>query len=154
MSKLQIIAHRGLLEGPDSENENKPDQIDYSISLGYSCEIDLWLIDDQLWLGHDEPTYRTNIKWLSERPLWIHAKNLEAFRYLTNHSNLVYFWHQNDDYTLTSNRFIWTQPGKPLTDRSIMVMPEWTDPTFEKIKSINCYGICTDYVLTIQKIIS
>jgi hypothetical protein len=25
-----------------------------------------------------------------------------------------YFWHQEDDYTITSKGFIWVYPGKPL----------------------------------------
>lgn len=31
------------------------------------------------------------------------------------------FWHQEDDYALTSSGYIWTYPDKLLTDKSIIV---------------------------------
>ena len=66
-------------------------------------------------------------------------------------TNLVYFWHQEDDYTLTSNGFIWTYPGKVLTDNSVMVLPEWNNPTLENL-DYNCHAICTDYVNKLKEI--
>jgi hypothetical protein len=48
-----IISHRGNLYGPDKENENKPDQIQKVLNLGYYVEIDVWFIDEKLYLGHD-----------------------------------------------------------------------------------------------------
>ena len=45
--------------------------------------------------------------------IWFHAKNIEAFYELLK-LNIVCFWHQNDDVTLTSNGYIWTYPGKQL----------------------------------------
>jgi hypothetical protein len=32
-------------------------------------------------------------------------------------------------------------------------MPEWVMP-MEEIKTLNCYGVCSDYILDIQKGIS
>ena len=55
--------------------------------------------------------------------------------------NSIHFWHQNDDYTLTSNGYFWTFPGKKLNFRSICVLPE-----LAKYKNINCSGICSDYI--------
>ena len=48
-----IISHRGNLYGPDKENENKPGQIQKVLNLGYYVEIDVWLFDWKLYLGHD-----------------------------------------------------------------------------------------------------
>jgi len=42
--------------------------------------------------------------------------------------------------TLTSKGYIWTYPNKQLTDNSIAVLPKELD------KSLNCYGVCTDFV--------
>ena len=44
-----------------------------------------------------------------------------------------FFWHQQDDFTLTNRGYIWTYPGKCITPMSIMVMPEW------KINNLNLY---------------
>jgi hypothetical protein len=84
--------------------------------------------------------------------LWIHAKNLDALYVLQANPVLNYFWHQEDDFTLTSQGDIWTYPGKPLTKNSIMVMPEWNDPKFENL-NLDCLGICSDYVHLLKTII-
>lgn len=149
---MEFIAHRGLMQGPDRQLENNPTQIQRALDQGFSCEIDLWVSESRLFLGHDEPQYIVDEKYLDNKKFWIHAKNLAALKYLTERSRLVYFWHQNDDYTLTSNGYIWTYPGKPLTDKSIMVMPEWTTKNFAALDN-NCFGVCSDYILEIKKYI-
>jgi len=49
------------------------------------------------------------------------------------------FWHQNDNYTITSKGFIWTFPGKPITKQSVIVDLQPV-PNF----NLDCYGICAD----------
>lgn len=142
---MKYIAHRGLFNGPDINLENRPRQVELAILNGYDCEVDLWLIDTQLFLGHDYPDYLIPYEWLLNKPLWIHAKNLEALRFLTN-TSLTYFWHETDKFTLTSNNYIWTYPGNTLTDKSIMVMPEMMDNTLAICEGVECYAICSDYV--------
>jgi len=150
---MKLIAHRGLTQGPNKELENKPEQIISALDQGYDCEIDLWTVNSDFYLGHDAPTYSIHPDFLKTYGLWIHAKNLAALRWLTT-TQLTYFWHQNDDCTLTSNNFIWTYPEKELTQRSIRLMPEWADPDFITIPSTKCYAICSDYVDKIKDIIS
>ena len=142
---MKLIAHRGLINGPDINLENRPEQILKSLDDDYDCEIDLWIVNSDFYLGHDNPQYPINPKFLDNFGLWIHAKNLSALRWLTT-TNLEYFWHQEDNFTLTSHNYIWTYPGKELTQRSICVMPEWEDPTLQNVKQFNCYAICSDYV--------
>ncbi len=36
------ISHRGNLEGPTKDFENKPEYIENAISQGYEVEIDVW----------------------------------------------------------------------------------------------------------------
>jgi hypothetical protein len=148
---MKYIAHRALIHGPDPVLENHPDQIAEALSLGYDCEIDLRVIDGGFYLGHDRADYSVTKEFLEQPGLWIHAKNLNALHYLSK-TNLVYFWHQNDDCVITSNGYIWTYPEKELTDRSIRLMPEWADPTFDTVEN-NCYAICSDYVELIKDII-
>jgi len=145
------IAHRGLFQGPDKNKENHPDQIELAIQEGYHCEVDVWRVNNQWWLGHDEPQYKVTSSFLVDSPLWVHAKNLEALQWLsTITEGIRYFWHQNDDFTLTSDGYIWTFPGKPLTMQSIMVMPEYVDSTLNNTKNVQCFGICSDYVEQIR----
>jgi hypothetical protein len=149
---MKLIAHRGLTAGPDTNLENLPEQILLSLQSGYDCEIDVRYIDGNWMLGHDNPDYKVPFEFLEQPGLWIHAKNIEAL-YQLGKTHLVYFWHQEDDFTLTSNQFIWTYPGRILTDNSIMVLPERNNTNFENI-DFNCYAICSDYVDKLKKIYS
>ena len=138
-----LISHRGNINGKNEERENDPDYIDEAIDKGYDVEVDVWMEDGFLYLGHDEPQYRILQHWLEERVerLWIHCKNFEAMRWFTLIGGFNHFWHQEDDFTLTSKGIIWTYPGKELTPKSICVKPENTD-----IEIGECLGICSDYI--------
>ena len=143
---MKIISHRGNINGPDSSVENSPDQIDNCISLGYDVEIDLRIIDDVFYLGHDTPDHVVEFKWLlkNKNRLWIHCKNLESLRHLSD-SDLNFFWHQSDDYTLTSKGYVWTYPGKDVISKSVIVMPEKISFDFSQLKEYDVHGVCTDY---------
>ena len=143
---MKLIAHRGLLKGPNKNLENQPHQIQTVLDRGYDCEIDLWVFDGRLYLGHDGPQYNVTDQFIKETGLWIHCKNLDAMAYCQNDIKLNYFWHENDTYTLTSKGFIWAYPGKPLNEFSVMVLPEWEDETLSNVKDAQCYAVCTDYI--------
>jgi hypothetical protein len=142
---MKIIAHRGNLEGPNPEQENHPDYIDRAITDGFYVEVDVWYDGKQYWLGHDGPQYQFPERYWkhNQERLYCHAKNREAFEQMAQDGVYQYFWHQTDDYTLTSRGVIWVYPRKPILRRSIIVMPElgYQGNLFE------CYGICTDYAL-------
>jgi hypothetical protein len=154
---MKLISHRGNIEGPNSLEENNPVYIDLAIEKGYDVEIDIWYdhFDNSFYLGHDEPQYAISLYWLAQRMdnLWIHCKNIDAlFHFVHNTGGYNYFWHQEDDYTLTSKGYIWTYPGKSYTPKSIVVMPEWNN-TVEKFFDLDifgAYGICSDYVLKLN----
>ena len=144
---MKIIAHRGITDGPYKEKENKLFQIYNAIWEGFDVEVDVWCIDGDLYFGHDAPEYRVPEKTIVDiaEQAWFHCKNFEAVNYFTD-TELNYFWHQNDDFTLTSDGHIWTTPGKNLGPKSIFVLPEVLDPeSRDKLIALNPYGICTDY---------
>jgi len=146
---MKIIAHRANLRGPDPSKENSLDQIDLCLALGFDVEIDLRFspLTKAFILGHDKGDYSVTLDWLEERKekLWIHCKDILALHQMTKHSGFNYFWHHEDDYTLTSKNIIWAYPGKSYTPNTVIVMPEWNDVNWDKLKVTNCYGICTDY---------
>lgn len=143
---MKLIAHRGLTKGPNEMLENHPNQVASALAQGYDCEIDVWYIDHTWMLGHDFPKYIIDYGFLEQPGLWIHAKNLESLYVLGADSKLNFFWHQEDDFTLTSQGYIWTYPGKPLTANSVMVMPEWEDLTLDNARKQSCFGVCSDFV--------
>lgn len=147
---MKIISHRGNLTGPNPETENKPEQILHCIQKGYDVEIDLWRIGGQLFLGHDNPMYNTTLHFLHKyrHYLWVHCKNIEALEYMNNSgASLNYFWHQEDQYTLTSWDYIWSYPNcnSPYSSNQILLdFSETVD--FDYYRSLNIKGICVDYV--------
>ena len=149
---MKLIAHRGNIEGTNSSEENRLEYIEDAIDKGYDSEIDLWydVFDDKMYLGHDSPDYLVDMSWLCEHKenLWIHCKNIEAlYKFSSGINKFNYFWHQNDDYTLTSMGYIWTYPSKVYTTKSIVVMPEtFIESDLKELLMYNCYGICSDYV--------
>ena len=139
---MYFISHRGNILGPDSSKENSQDYINNAIKKGYNVEIDVWFEKGKFYLGHDKPTYSVEDKYLLNENLWCHSKNLESLINLKK-IGAHCFWHENDDYTLTSKGFIWTYPGKKLSKNSICVLPEWD----KEIKlDYNFVGICSDYI--------
>ena len=149
---MKLIAHRGLTKGPNKHLENRPLEIKTALDQGFDCEIDLWVFDDRLYLGHDGPQYNVTEEFIQHPGLWIHCKNLSALEYCQPSSNLNFFWHEDDTYTLTSKGYIWTYPDKELGKKAVMVLPEWSDPNFEKIQSVECFAVCSDYVLRLKDI--
>ena len=79
--------------------------------------------------------------------LWIHCKNIDALdHFVTKTGGFNYFWHQEDDFTLTSKNYIWTYPGKSYTKSSVIVMPEWNNVNWDNLRVINSFGVCSDFI--------
>ena len=137
------ISHRGNIDGRVINAENSPEQILFALNQGFEVEIDVWFVNDSFYLGHDEPLYLVNEEFLENDKLWCHAKNEESFHKMLSNSKIHCFWHQTDDYTLTSKGIPWVFPGKKVYENSIWVLPE---KTILKNIMINCLGICSDYI--------
>lgn len=140
---MKLISHRGNIDGKKEEYENHPVYIDTALDSGYDVEIDIWMKEGILFLGHDRPDYGITQKWLNERrnKLWIHCKNIEAVEWFNIISGFNYFWHETDTVTLTSHGYIWAYPGKQPIKQSIAVLPElYKDDISE------CTGVCSDFI--------
>ena len=142
---MKYISHRGNINGRIEESENRPDFIDDALKLGFDVEVDVWYVNDRLYLGHDNPENLVEVSWILERSknLWVHCKNLESvvFLHSLGNDNIHYFWHQEDYITLTSKNYIWAFPGKQPIKNSIAVMPEINNDDVS-----NCIGICSDKI--------
>jgi hypothetical protein len=136
-----LISHRGNINGRKPEFENNPSYIVKAYLEGYNVEIDVWYIDGEWLLGHDNPQYKTDLLFLKNSNFWCHAKNIEALHEMLKYEEIHCFWHQNDDYTITSKGYIWTFPNKIITENSICVLPE-----LYNITANNCFGICSDFI--------
>lgn len=169
---MNIIAHRGLLYGPDKILENTPAQVERALAAGFEVEVDVWfkmvpddrpttkvnhsssrMVRSSWWLGHDEPQYEVTEAFLARKGMWLHCKNVDALRHMR--SEMHYFWHETDSYTLTSRGNIWCYPKKdvPHGCGAVIVLPEWSiDPEYDIAEALLSYyeadfidSICTDY---------
>lgn len=145
---MKIIAHRGNLNGPNPLRENSADYIEEAISEGFDVEIDLRVVDDECYLGHDDPQYYVTMGWLRKYKddLWIHCKNREALQKMSSSSiKFNYFYHETDHYTLTSKGIGWVLVGQIPYSNSVIVLPENIDLyRFNPEYIEKSYGICTD----------
>jgi hypothetical protein len=139
-----LISHRGNLTGPNPERENSQLYIQEALDKEFDVEIDVWVIDNIIYMGHDKPQYGVDFRWIRDRvnKLWVHCKNVESVVYFKECGyDVNYFWHQEDTLTLTSQNHIWVYPGKQPIKNSIAVMPEINNDDITK-----CLGICSDII--------
>ena len=141
---MKLISHRGNIRGPISDKENRPSYIDCALGNGYDVEIDVRIIDNELWLGHDKPQYKITHTWLKCRRnhLWIHCKDLETAKQCWEYQA---FCHTSDPYTYTSTGKIW------LHDLSMKIDDDVIIPLIDSpfCSEYSPYGICTDYPILI-----
>lgn len=133
---MKIISHRGNLNGKNLSLENKPEHI-LEVCKKYDVEVDAWFINNEWFLGHDEPQYKIKYNFFNEK-MWIHCKNIDASINLYS-SDLNWFWHENDKFVLTSKKNIWCYPSIYI-EKGITV-------ELGKNNSLPKFilGICTDY---------
>ena len=151
---MKLIAHRGNIFGPNPLEENYPEYIETAIAGGYDVEIDVRCEDHQFYLGHDEPQYYVPMTWLVKRKdkLWIHCKDFKSLDIFSNNPiDFNFFWHENDNYTLTSKGYIWTYPGQLFGNNSVIVIPEVFDlqniqDNDTIVYSKRFFAVCSDYV--------
>jgi hypothetical protein len=138
---MKLISHRGNLNGPATKTENTVDQITYALNLGFDVEIDVWYIDNEIYLGHDNPQHKTTVDFIQQPGLWCHAKHLPALEFMLQ-NNVHCFWHENDERTLTSKGYIWTYPDKQVSKSSVIVVLKKE----LEITNTDIVGVCGDYV--------
>lgn len=147
-----IISHRGNLKGPDKAAENTLSQIEIVLrNYPIDVEIDIRSIDSRLYLGHDKAGEQISYEFLAEfsKRLWLHCKDLGAMTNLIAQADFIptlnFFWHDEDDYTLTSKGFIWTYPKKETGRWNVIVETSFKKELLDEEKQL--LGICTDYPL-------
>ena len=139
---VNMIAHRGNMNGPNFERENQPSYIQEALDAGSDVEVDVWIVNGHTFLGHDEPQWPVDDAFLKKDRLWCHAKNIEALQFLLSIGTHC-FWHEEDRYTLTSKGVIWAYPGYPPGSCGVQVMPERTKEGPDE----SAWGICSDYII-------
>lgn len=150
---MKIISHRGNINGPLPEKENRPSYIDCAIQLGYEVEVDLRIFDNEIWLGHDEPQYKINLSWMELRKnkIWYHCKDINSALFLSElNDGYQYFCHTQDSFVCTSRNYFWVHD---LTNKinENCIIPLISKEDIKNYNNKEPYAICTDFVTEIKK---
>lgn len=140
LENMKKIAHRGNIDGPQPSFENKMTYLRNAYVKGYDVELDVIGHRGILYLGHDEPEAPAPTDFLQNTGVWVHAKNHEAAQILTN-TRCTWFWHQEDDFALTSNGFMWCYPGVYI-DHPRAIWLNFDDAPMPDTGNI--YALCAD----------
>jgi len=142
---MMLIAHRGNMFGA-TRFENEPFYLIKTIEAGCMVEADVRGKDGRLHFGHDEMQYDMPADYFDKygQMTIFHAKNQEAMDILMD-LRAHWFFHDKDDYTLTSFGYVWVYPGKPMDNsvRYIYVNPSACEVPVGLHKIA---GVCSDYV--------
>lgn len=111
------------MNGPNPERENTLPYLKEALATGYDVEVDVWLLSapeskseplstrDALFLGHDKPLWTDEVplSFLRDSRVWVHCKNMAAFRFLKQFPDIKCFIQNNDDSIspVTGCDFIW-----------------------------------------------
>jgi 3-deoxy-D-manno-octulosonate 8-phosphate phosphatase KdsC-like HAD superfamily phosphatase len=98
-----LVSHRGNLDGPNVETENKPKHIIDALKL-FRVEVDCWYTNGNFYLGHDEPRYKIDKYFLFNPALLIHCKDLNSFMELRNSEFVNIFIQDSEPVTITSKQ--------------------------------------------------
>ncbi len=152
---MKLIAHRGNTNGPNPKKENTLAYIKKALKDGYGVEIDIWKRGSHIFFGHDEPTHL--ISWgdffelLFNTNVWFHCKNLDILKFLnllkSDFGHIAdFFWHENDQVTITSYGNVWRHPNTEnfyYSPTDIKCNPEQKEHDFYEN---DFFATCSDYV--------
>ncbi len=144
---MKVYAHRANLDGPGT-GDNRREAIQECLRSGIGVEVDVWGIEGELWVGHDEPAWKLSDDLASSPDVMCHAKNVEAVTVLRNKA-AQFFCLDRDLFALCSNGLIWANYGCEPTPWSVMCSPELVGAP-ESIEQFwprvaRAYGVCTDF---------
>jgi hypothetical protein len=154
---MLYISYQGIYDGQNFEDANTPSQITKALNYGFSCMVDVWRIDNQLYVGTLAPNIPVTEKYLQGNRFWINARNQNMQDWIqTQPSNKYpnYFWfptQQENTNVTTSGGQIITPGTVPVNNSSIIFLPEIDDRAMFSTVHLKCYGICSSFLTFIRR---
>lgn len=139
------IAHRGNYAGRVIKRENTPDYVQEAIDAGYNVMVDAWLLDREWYLGYMFPITVVDKEFFERPEIWVHAMNLVGYVSLYNNPKVHVFWHNKDDFAITSKGIKWANTGI-ITHDGVMFKPECSHISTTALQehTVSPLGICSD----------
>jgi len=152
---MLYISYQGIYDGQNYEYANTPDQIGKSFNNGFACMVDVWRIEDTLYVGPEAAPIPVTNKYLQGNRFWIKCGNQETYDWFLTQSLRQYpnyFYQPNSmDNVLTSSNRLWTPGTVAVNDTSIIALPEIQDRGLFSTVHLRCYGVCSTFLTFIKR---
>ena len=152
---MLYISYQGIYDGQNYENANTPNQIGSAFDAGFACMVDVWRINNAMYVGTESNQIPVTEKYLQGRRFWLNCKTQSTYTWFTTQSiNLYpnYFYQPNPNTTVsTSGGQLWTPGTVPVNNTSIVVLPEIADRGLFSTVKLRCYGVCSTYLTFIKR---
>ena len=155
---MYYISYQGIFDGSDYQSANTPGQISKALSAGFSCLIDVWRINNKLYVGNGQPLIEVTEKYIQGPRFWINAKNVDMQNWLVTQPSTLYphYFHFDAStppppYAVVSNGKLMTPGTVPYNENSIVFLPEIDDRSLYSTVKLKCYGVCSGFLLTIRR---
>jgi hypothetical protein len=155
---MYYISYQGIYDGSDYQNANTPAQVSKAQSAGFSCLVDVWRINNKLYMGNRQPLIEVTEKYIQGPRFWINAKNQAMQDWLATQSDKLYpnyFWFETPTppppYVTASNGKLITPGTVPINENSVIFLPEIDDQSLYSTTKLRCYGVISCFLLTIRR---
>jgi hypothetical protein len=152
------ISYQGIYDGKDYEDANTPSQISKAQQRGFSCLIDVWRINNKLYVGNGQPLIEVTEKYIQGNRFYINAVNTDMQTWIATQPSALYpnYFHFDAStppppYATASNGKLITPGTVPINTNSVMFLPEITDRSLLTMVNVRCYAICSTYLFTIRR---
>lgn len=155
---MLYISYQGIYDGQNYEDANTPKQINKALGKGFSCLIDVWRVDDKLYVGTNGPTIEVPAKYIQGPRFWINAVNTDMQEWIATQPSNLYpnYFHFDAStppppYATASNGKLITPGTVPINTSSVMFLPEINDRSLYSMVKVKSYGICSGYLTLIKR---
>ena len=152
------ISYQGIYDGKDYEDANTPSQISKAQQRGFSCLIDVWRVNNKLYVGNGQPLIEVTEKYIQGNRFYINAVNTDMQTWIATQPSALYpnYFHFDAStppppYATASNGKLITPGTVPINTNSVMFLPEITDRSLLTMVNVRCYAICSTYLFTIRR---
>lgn len=155
---MLYISYQGIYDGQNYEDANTPKQINKALAKGFSCLIDVWRIDNKLYVGTEQPVIEVTEKYIQGPRFWINAVNTDMQNWLDTQPSKLYpnYFHFDaptppPPYATASNGKLITPGTVPININSVMFLPEINDRSLYTMVKVKSYGICSGFLTLIKR---
>ena len=155
---MLYISYQGIYDGQDYESANTPKQINKALGKGYSCLINVWRVDNKLYVGNGQPLIEVTEKYIQGPRFWINAVNTDMQTWIATQSSTLYPNYFTfaastppPPYATASNGKLITPGTVPINTSSVMFLPEINDRSLYTMVKVKSYGICSGFLTLIKR---